>query len=69
MPMRKTALRLTLLALVAGSAADALAQSLPTSQPQFLQIYRETIKPGRTRIDREPNTRATVRSHSAFIAP
>jgi hypothetical protein len=46
--MRKTALRLTLLALVAGSAADALAQSLPTSQPQFLQIYRETIKPGRT---------------------
>jgi hypothetical protein len=46
--MRKTALRLTLLALVAGGAADALAQSMPTSQPPFLQIYRESIKPGRS---------------------
>lgn len=45
--MRKNALRLTLLALVAGGAVEALAQSLPTSQPPFLQIYRETIKPGR----------------------
>lgn len=44
--MQKT-LRLTLLALVAGSAVEALAQSVPTSQPQFLQIFRESIKPGR----------------------
>ncbi len=45
--MHKTVLRLTLLALVAGSTADALAQGMPTSQPKFLQIFRESIKPGR----------------------
>ena len=45
--MHKTALRLTLLALVAGSAADALAQGMPTTQPKLLSIYREELKTGR----------------------
>jgi hypothetical protein len=45
--MRTTALRLTLLAFAAGAAADAAAQGLPTSQPKFLQIYRESVKVGR----------------------
>jgi hypothetical protein len=44
--MRKSTLCLTLLAL-AGSATLALAQGMPTTQPKFLQIYREDIKPGR----------------------
>ena len=46
--MRKSALSLTLLALVAGSAANALAQGLPTTQPKFLHIYREQVKIGRS---------------------
>jgi hypothetical protein len=46
--MRKSALSLTLLALVAGSAATALAQGLPTTQPKFLHIYREQVKVGRS---------------------
>jgi hypothetical protein len=46
--MHKTALRLTLLAIAAGSAADALAQGMPTTQPKLLHIYREEIKPGRS---------------------
>jgi hypothetical protein len=48
MPMRKSLLSLTLLAIVAGSAASALAQSLPTTQPKFLHIYREEVKIGRS---------------------
>ena len=46
--MKKTALCLTLLALVAGSAADALAQGMPTTQPKFMHVFREQIKPGRS---------------------
>jgi len=46
--MRKSTLSLTLLALVAGSAATALAQGMPTTQPKFLNIFREQIKPGRS---------------------
>jgi hypothetical protein len=45
--MRKSFLSLTLLALAAGSAATALAQGLPTTQPKFLHIYREQVKAGR----------------------
>jgi hypothetical protein len=48
MHMRKSVLSLTLLALVAGSAATALAQGMPTSQPKFLHIYREAVKIGRS---------------------
>ena len=46
MHMRKSTLSLTLLALVAGSAATALAQGMPTTQPKFLNIFREQLKPG-----------------------
>lgn len=46
--MKKTALCLTLLALVAGSAATALAQGMPTTQPKFMHVFREQIKPGRS---------------------
>jgi hypothetical protein len=45
--MRRIPLGLTLLALVAGSAATALAQGMPTSQPKFLQVIREEVKLGR----------------------
>lgn len=45
--MQKTALRLTLLSLFAGGAASAVAQTMPTTQPKFLHIYREEIKVGR----------------------
>jgi len=45
--MRKSTLSLTLLAFVAGSAATALAQGLPTTQPKFLHIIREEVKIGR----------------------
>lgn len=45
--MRRISLGFILLALVAGSAATALAQNLPTSQPKFLHIYREHVKAGR----------------------
>ncbi len=45
--MRKSVLSLTLLAFVAGSAATALAQGLPTTQPKFLHIFREQVKVGR----------------------
>jgi hypothetical protein len=48
MHMRKSTLSLTLLALVAGNAATALAQGLPTTQPKFLHIYREGVKIGRS---------------------
>ncbi|OFV81506.1 MAG: hypothetical protein A2Y78_03430 [Acidobacteria bacterium RBG_13_68_16] len=46
--MRKTFLSLTLLALVAGGTATALAQGLPTTQPKFLSIFREQVKVGRS---------------------
>jgi hypothetical protein len=46
--MKKTALCLTLLALAAGSAAPALAQGMPTTQPKFMHVFREQIKPGRS---------------------
>ena len=46
MHMRKSTLSLTLLALVAGSASTALAQGMPTTQPKFLNIFREQLKPG-----------------------
>ena len=46
--MRKRYLGLTVLALVAGGAATAPAQGLPTTQPKFIQIYREAIKAGRS---------------------
>jgi hypothetical protein len=45
--MHKTALRLTLVALAAACAADALAQGMPTTQPKFLHIFRESVKAGR----------------------
>ncbi len=47
MPMQKSFLSLTLLAFVAGSAATALAQGMPTSQPKFLHVVREQVKTGR----------------------
>jgi hypothetical protein len=47
MPMRKSLTSLTLLALVAGSAATTLAQNMPTTQPKFLHIFREQVKMGR----------------------
>src|SRR5512143_623013 len=46
--MRRITLGLTLLALVAGSTATTLAQSLPTSQPKFLHVVREQVKLGRS---------------------
>jgi hypothetical protein len=45
--MRKTFVSLTLLALVAAFAGSALAQGMPTSQPKFLNIFREEVKMGR----------------------
>ena len=48
MPMRKSFLSLTLLALATVSAATALAQGVPTTQPKFVHIFREQIKPGRS---------------------
>jgi hypothetical protein len=45
--MRRIFLSFTLLALVAGSAATAIAQALPASQPKFLHIFREQVKIGR----------------------
>ena len=46
--MRKSHLSLVVLALVAGFSADTLAQSMPSTQPKFLQIFREQVKPGRS---------------------
>ena len=45
--MSKSSSSLTLLALVA-AATSAMAQGMPTTQPKFLQIYREQVKMGRT---------------------
>ena len=44
--MRMIPLSCAVLAL-SGLAADGLAQAVPTTQPGFLQIYREQVKPGR----------------------
>jgi len=46
--MRKLLLSLTLPAMIAGGAAVALAQGLPTTQPKFMHIIREEVKLGRT---------------------
>jgi hypothetical protein len=46
--MRKTLVSLALAVLVAGGGAVALAQSLPTSQPKFVHIFREEVKIGRS---------------------
>lgn len=45
--MRRTFLSLILPAFVASSAATALAQGIPTTQPKFLTIVREQVKMGR----------------------
>jgi hypothetical protein len=47
MPMRRTLLSVIVPALVAGSAAAALGQGIPTTQPKFLSIVREQVKTGR----------------------
>jgi hypothetical protein len=44
--MRKTVQGLTLL-IVAAAASTALAQGMPTTQPKFLNIFREQVKLGR----------------------
>ena len=46
--MKKIHVSLTALALVAIGAATAVAQGVPSTQPPFLQIWREHLKPGRT---------------------
>jgi hypothetical protein len=45
--MRKSHVSLTVLALVVGGAATAVAQGVPSTQPKFLHIFREQLKPGR----------------------
>jgi hypothetical protein len=45
--MKKSTLSLTLAALLAGSGSAVVAQSLPTTQPKFLNIIREQVKIGR----------------------
>lgn len=45
--MRKIYLNLAVLALVSSVSATALAQTVPTTQPKFLHIFREQVKPGR----------------------
>jgi hypothetical protein len=45
--MRKTILGLAALAIAATSTGTALAQSMPTTQPKFIHIFREEIKTGR----------------------
>jgi hypothetical protein len=44
--MSKTRLCLAT-AVVAVAATSTFAQNLPTAQPKYLQIFRETLKPGR----------------------
>jgi hypothetical protein len=46
--MRSLVSRLTPVALVLSGAGTALAQGLPTSQPPYITIYRESVKTGRT---------------------
>jgi hypothetical protein len=45
--MRKSHVSLTVLALVVVGAATAVAQGVPSTQPKFLHIFREKLKPGR----------------------
>lgn len=45
--MKKTQLSLAVLALVASSSVNALAQAVPATQPKFLHIFREQVKPNR----------------------
>ena len=45
--MKKTQLSIAVLALVAGCSANALAQAVPATQPKFLHIFREQVKPAR----------------------
>ena len=45
--MRKSQMSLTVLALVTIGAATAVAQGVPSTQPKFLHIFREQLKPGR----------------------
>ena len=45
--MRKTHVSIAVLALVASVSATAFAQAPPTTQPQFLNIFREQLKPAR----------------------
>jgi hypothetical protein len=45
--MRKSHMTLTVLALVTIGAATAVAQGVPSTQPKFLHIFREHLKPGR----------------------
>jgi hypothetical protein len=44
--MRKSHVSLTVLSLLAIGAATAVAQGVPSTQPQFLHIFRERLKPG-----------------------
>lgn len=45
--MRKTHVSLAVLALVVSVSASAVAQSIPATQPKFMHIYREQVKPAR----------------------
>jgi len=45
--LRKTHVSLAVLTLVASVSATALAQGVPATQPKFLHIFREQVKPGR----------------------
>lgn len=44
--MRKSHVSLTVLALAVAGAATAVAQGVPSTQPKFLHIFREHLKPG-----------------------
>ena len=46
--MHKSVSKLVLTSLLVASAASALAQGVPTTQPKFLHIFREQVKPGRS---------------------
>lgn len=46
--MNKTVSKLVLTSLLVAAAASALAQGIPTTQPKFLNIYREVVKVGRS---------------------
>ena len=46
--MHKTVSKLVLTSLLVAVASSALAQGVPTTQPRFLHIFREQVKPGRS---------------------
>src|SRR5512140_659610 len=46
--MHKTLSKLVLTSLLVAVASSALAQGVPTTQPKFLHIFREQVKPGRS---------------------